>query len=454
MPLAALSTQTYGRAGLYRAQLVNLYLERTPEGPTPYALRQRPSLSSYSTVSSVGPIRALTTFNGYQYAVSGTRVYRRLLSASTWTQIGVIAGAGRVRHAASDNELVLLYEGVTYLTASAVTPFAMPDGDYVIDVGLAAGRFIYLVQGGGGKYRYSEVGDATNIPGLNFATAESDPDEGVGVESLGNDVVFFGTRTTEWAGATTSITAPFQPYTGRRYDVGCAAQNSIVKIDNNLLWIGTAQSTDRTDLKVYRTGSVAEVISTPAIDALLLECEDIASATAIEVPTEGRSFYVLNLPGVKSVAYDLREGLWGEWSSYQRDNFRLQVADAGIYGDAYTGGLWTLDNGNKDGSDPMIRLCSAYIQTLQRGRLTSLELFSARGEITPDPDPIVEMRFTDTEDQGWSIWRSAPIGPTGTAARARWLQCGQLKPPGRALEFRCSDDVLFAPYGLSVGESR
>jgi hypothetical protein len=452
MPLIAISKQTYERQGLYRARLVNMYVEQTPEGPTPYALRQRPALSSYATVG-IGPIRALLTHDGYQYAVSGTRVYRRLLASSTWTQVGIIAGADRVRHAASDTELVLLAGGVTYLTGSTVTAFAMPDDDYVLDIGLAAGRFIYLVQGGGGKYRYSEVGDATNIPGLNFATAESDPDEGVAVETLGNDVVFFGAKTTEWAGATTSITAPFQPYTGRRYDVGCAAQNSVVKIDNGILWIGTAQSTDRTDLKVYRTGSVAQVISTPAIDALLLQCEDISQATAIEVPTEGRSFYVLNIPGVKSVAYDLKEGLWAEWASYEQETFRLQVADAGIYGDASSGALWTLGEGNKDGTSPMVRLFSAYIQAIDRRRLTSLELFSARGEVTPDPDPVVEMRSTDNEDQGWGIWRSAPIGPTGTAARARWMQLGQIKPPGRALEFRCSDDVMFAPYGLSVGEN-
>ena len=72
---------------------------------------------------------------------------------------------------------------------------------------------------------------------------------------------------------------------------------------------------------------MAEVVSTPAIDALLSQCADISLATAIEVPTEGRSFYVLNIPGVTTVAFDVREKTWAEWSSYGEDTFRIQCAD-------------------------------------------------------------------------------------------------------------------------------
>jgi hypothetical protein len=446
MPLLPLAGQAYGRAGLPAARLLNMYVEQTPEGPTPNVRRPRPGLVLSSTIG-LGPVRMIVTHQGYRYVVSGTRVYR------DGVQIGILpAGLQPVRHAQSDEQLVVVVDGAAYLIDATVTQITMPDADVVSDVGFSNGRFIYVIADSG-QYRYSEVGDAEDIGNLNFATAESDPDDTVSIEVLGSDVLFFGEKSTEWWGPTGSVAAPFQRYNGRRYDIGSAAQNSAVRMDNGIFWVGTAQRTDRTDLKVYRTSSVAEVISTPAIDALLSQCEDISTATAIEVPAEGRSFYVLNIPGVATVAFDVREKTWGEWSSYGLDNFRLQCFDAGLYGDSTSGKLWTFDTSVwMDGSDPIIRVCSAYLPASQKLRHSRLELYSARGEGEPGTSPVVEMRYTDSDDHGWCDWSSAALGSHGNSARIRWFQLGQIKPPGRVIEFRCSDDVLFAPYGVTVNE--
>lgn len=445
--LIPLASQAYGRAGLPKARLVNMYVERTPEGPTDSVRRGRPGLVASSTIAA-GPIRGVMTHQGIRYVVSGTRVYR------AGVQVGIIPGLYRVRSAQSDTELVIVADGVVYLVGLTVTTIAMPDSELVSDVAYAAGRFIYTMDGTG-KFRYSDIADAATIGGLNYATAESSPDAIVSAETLGQDVLFFGQSTTEWWGVTSDIDAPFQPYTGRRYDVGSAAQNSAVSIDNGLFFVGSAQRSDRTDLKVYRTGAVAEVISTPAIDAFLAQCADISLATAVEVPTEGRSFYVLNIPGVTSVAFDVREKTWAEWSSYGEDVFRVQCADAGVYGDFDTGQLWTMDpDATTDGTDPLVRICSAYIPTIARQRLNCLHLYGARGEGALGTTPVVEMRYTDTDDAGWVAWSSASLGPHGEHPKARWWQLGMMQPPGRIIEFRCSDDVLFAPFGLAVNEAR
>lgn len=447
MPLAPLSSQAYGRSGLPKARLVNMYVERTPEGPTDSVRRGRPGLVASSTIGN-GPIRGVMTHQGDRFVLSGTRVYR------AGVQVGIIPGLYRVRYAQSDTQLVIVADGIVYLVGGSVTTIAMPDGELVSDVAYAAGRFIYTMADTG-KFRYSDIADAETIGGLNFATAESNPDAIVSVETLGQDVLFFGQSTTEWWGPTSDIAAPFQPYTGRRYDVGSAAQNSAARIDNGLFFVGTAQRSDRTDLKVYRTSSIAEVISTPAIDAFLARCADISLATAVEVPMEGRSFYVLNIPGVTSVAFDVREKTWAEWSSYGEDIFRIQVADAGIYGDFDTSQLWTVDpEATTDGSDPLVRICSAYVPTISRERMSSLHLYGARGEGALGTSPVVEMRYTDTDDAGWGVWVSASLGAYGEHPKARWFQLGQMQPPGRIIEFRCSDDVLFAPFGLAVNEMR
>ena len=446
MPILPLSSQAYTRAGLAKARLVNMYVEKTPEGPTDSVRRGRPGLVESDTIG-FGPIRCITTHQGLRYIVSGTRVFRN------GVQIGVLPGTSRIRFDQSDSELVMVADGIAYLVTTTVATITMPDSDLVSDVAFSAGRFVYSISGVG-KYRYSEIGDATDIGDLNFATAESSPDAIVSMETLGDDLLFFGESTTEWWGPTGDTAAPFQRYSGRRYDTGSAAQNSACRIDNGIFWVGTSQRSDRTDLKVYRTGSVAEVISTPAIDAFLYQCADISLATAIEVPSEGRSFYVLNIPGVTTVAFDVREKTWAEWASYGLDVFRLQCADAGVYGDSSTNQIWTFDaEANTDDGDPIVRICSAFFPSIARQRVKVVELFAARGEIATGT-PVVEMRYTDHEEQDWVNWVSADLGPVGTFPRARWWQLGMTYPPGRVFEFRCSDDVLFAPYGLTVNEAR
>lgn len=446
MPLTPLSSQAYERSGLAKARLVNMYVETTPEGPTDSVHRSRPGLVEDSTMG-FGPIRCITTHQGLRYIVSGTRVYR------DGVQIGVLAGTTRIRFAQSDSELVMVADGVAYLVTTTVATITMPDSDIVSDVAFSAGRFVYSIDGVG-KYRYSEIGDATNIGDLNFATAESNPDAVVSMETLGDDLLFFGESTTEWWGPTGDTAAPFQRYNGRRYDIGSAAKNSAVRIDNGLFWVGTAQRSDRTDLRVYRTGAVGEVVSTPAIDAFLSRCADISLATAVEVPSEGRSFYVLNIPGVTTVAYDVRSKSWSEWSSYGLDVFRVQVADAGVYGDSSSNQIWTFDaSANTDDGDPIERICTAFVPSIARQRISVVELYASRGEDYAGT-PVVEMRYTDHENQDWSNWVTADLGPVGTFPRARWWQLGMTYPPGRVFEFRCSDDVLFAPYGLTVNEAR
>lgn len=444
--LIPLSSQAYGRAGLPKARLVNMYVERTPEGPTESVRRGRPGLVASSTIGN-GPIRGVMTHQGVRYVLSGTRVYQ------AGVQVGIIPGLYRIRYAQSDTQLVIVADGIVYLVGDAVSIIAMPDAELVSDVAYAAGRFIYTMADSG-EFRYSDIADAETIGDLNFATAESNPDAIVSVETLGQDVLFFGQSTTEWWGISGDTAAPFQPYTGRRYDVGSAAQNAAARIDNGIFFVGTAQRSDRTDLKVYRTSSTAEVISTPAIDAFLARCADISLATAVEVPMEGRSFYVLNIPGVTSVAYDVREKTWAEWSSYGETTFRVQCADAGVYGDFDTAQLWTVDpDVTKDGTDPLVRTCSAFIPTILRERVNRLHLYGARGEGAVGTSPVVEMRYSDSDDMDWGVWVSALLGAHGEARNAKWYQLGQMRAPGRIVEFRCSDDVLFAPFGLAVNEA-
>ena len=426
------------RFGSNRAVLTNLYAEQSREGPTERRLVPRPGLAPVVTLGP-GPVRCVVFHQGVRYIVSGTRVY------SGSTQIGVIPGFGLIRSAGYDEQLVMVTDGIAYLIGLDVSIIAMPDDDLVSDVVVAAGRFIYTIQGSG-KFRYSDIADATTIGDLNFASAESDPDNIVSAETLGDDIIFYGQNTTEWHSPTSDIDIPFIRNGGRRYDKGSAAQFTAVKIDNTIFWVGTAQQ--GADLQVYRASAVPVAISNEGIEAALAACTDITQASAVAIVSTGHSFYVLNIPGVGTYAFDVKTGLWGNWESFGQTTFRVQCGADGVYGDAINGNLWTIDPDlRRDGSDTIIRICSAFLSVDQGvWVLDAIRLHLKTGVGVPDGDPQVEFRYAEAGGEDWSTWRAISIGAPGNHPTVMLRQLGIVRPPGRSFEFRFSGDADFVPH--------
>jgi hypothetical protein len=430
------------RFGSNRAVLTNLYAEQSREGPTDRRLVPRPGLAPVVTLGP-GPVRCVVFHQGVRYIVSGTRVY------SGSTQIGVIPGFGLIRSAGYDEQLVMVTDGIAYLIGTDVSVITMPDDDLVSDVVVAAGRFIYTIQGSG-KFRYSDIADATTIGDLNFASAESDPDNIVSAETLGDDIIFYGQNTTEWHSPTSDIDIPFIRNGGRRYDKGSAAQFTAVKIDNTIFWVGTAQQ--GADLQVYRAAAVPVAISNEGIEAALAACADITQASAVAIVSTGHSFYVLNIPGVGTYAYDVKTGLWGNWESFGQTTFRVQCGADGVYGDAINGKLWTIDPDRRtDGDDTIIYLASSFLAVPEGTyRLNGLRLNLKTGVGAPDGNPVVEFRYAETGGEDWSTWREASIGSPGNHPTVIWRQLGMIKPPGRSLEFRFSGGADFVPHEVTA----
>jgi len=439
----ALASEAFDRGfGTARSLLVNLYAEMSPEGPTPDRRVPRPGLAPFGELGA-GPVRAIADHLASRFVVSGTRVYKDS------TQIGVIPGLGLVRYAQSDTELVMVSEGIVYLVGDDVTTIATPDDDLISDVAVAGGRFIYTVEGTG-KFRYSDIGDASTIGALNFASAESDPDDIVSIEVLGSDILMFGENTTEWHVPTGDIDAPFVRNGGRRYDRGSAAKNTAVKLDNTIFWVGTAQQ--GADLQVYRAAGVPQAVSNEGIEAALGQCEDITLATAVAIVSTGHSFYVLNIPGVGTFAYDVKTQRWGEWQSFGQPTFRVQCGSDGVYGDTDTGQLWTINPDRRtDGTDTIIYQVSGLLAVDEGSyRVNAVRLHARTGIGSPGGSPVVEARYSKQGAEDWSSWREASMGAPGNHPRVMWRQWGLLKAPGLAIDFRFSGGADFVPYLCTV----
>lgn len=457
MPQVAFVDRAYSRpaAGLPSSRLANLYPETT-EGIAQSVRISRPCLANQVAVGT-GPNRGLFSkpgvFGGAVFVASGAGLY-----TIDGTLLGALPGTDKARFAASSTQLVVVAGGYAFIwdgtTFGQITDTDLP---MVIDVEWFGDRFVFA-QAQSGRIWYSNINDASNIDGLAFTNAESSPDFNVGLRIIGDQLAIYGGDSTEFWSVTSDADNPYQKNDGTRYQKGCASRDSITLLDNAHFFVGA-------DGSVYRTEDVANRVSDHGVEDKLRRCTNLAGCTAFGVVIEGHAWYVLNIPGVGSMAYDVAGKGWAEWTSFGRTPavFRgctaQQVGTTVYVGDDTTGNVWTLSVGVfQDGSDPVTFLATAFakIPTGDPVRCVNVILLCARGvglTTGQGSNPIVEMRYSDNLGRTWSRWRQGSLGKIGEyEKKTYWTGLGTMRPPGRLFEFRVTDPVVTTLGGVYVNE--
>lgn len=444
----------YGRKdyGLAETRLVNLFVEATPSGPAKDARLPRPGLTQAYSVGA-GPIwgayRAAGVFGGARFTLSGNSVYRE------HALLGSAVSDRRARWAASKTQLVLVTGGKAYCyDGTAFSQILDPDLPAVAEVVYVASRFYYL-QLNSDIWWFSALNDATSIDGLAFATADEAPDASIAAAVLSDEVWFFGEESVEPWYQTGDPNNPLQRAQGRTYTRGCAAQQSLVKIDNTLFFLDSNRT-------VCRAGTVAQRISTHGVEARLRACTAINDVTAFPVYLDGHPLYVLNIPGQTSFAYDVSTDSWSEWQSYGQATFRARSActmnGMTYLGDAASGTVWLLDPAAAtDGADPIERIASCTVLSSSGSiRCDSIALQTTPGGGVADgTDPLVQMRYSDDGGRTWTDWIERSLGVIGDYTdHPVWKKLGSVNAPGRTFEFRVSDPISCVFAGVVMNERR
>lgn len=161
----------------------------------------------------------------------------------------------------------------------------------------------------------SGLGDATQFNGLDFASAQADPDFVLAVVNYHEQLLIFGEKTIEvWydAGA---ANFPFQRFDGAFIQRGLASPQATVKEDNTVFWLGE-------DGVFYRLNGYQPVrISTFATEHAWAQYPIITDASCFVVTIEGHKFIFLTFPaGNATWCYDISTGteqpLWHERESW------------------------------------------------------------------------------------------------------------------------------------------
>jgi hypothetical protein len=459
---------------------LNMIVEETPlREERPFAayvgLREvhysRPGLAAGFNLGT-GPVRGVfqapSVYGSGLFIVSGQTAF----NVATGAAAGTIPGVDRIRWAASETQMVLVASGSAFLfDGTNFNQIVSPSLPPVSDVAYLDGRFIFMAIGSD-TFWFSEIFDASDVTGLDFAEAEAFADVNVGCAILNEELVIFGADSVEFWGPGNSsgaVIVPFQPNGTPPFQRGCIARDTIQFADNSMFWVGDNKV-------VYRVGSVPTRISSSSIEDKIRQCANPGSMSAIVLTFEGHEFYALNIPGIGTFAYDIsrigtqaqaygdsyERGEWQEWSSFQHPQFRGQVGamvnGVAYVGDDTTNDLWVMTVGAfTDANGPLTRQASAFIK-VEEGtpRCLNIVLHAVMGQgnaVNPGANPMVEMRYSDDQGQTFGPWRASTLGAQGRYRnRALWQRLGKLRAPGRLVQVRCSDpvDVVFSHIELNA----
>jgi len=175
---------------LNNQKTLNLYPEINGKQ---FILNSFPGLKSFATGD--GPCRGMFSHLDILYHVSGNYLYT-VTSAGVKTNRGTITGVERCIFAGIGTNVVIVTNGTVYQWDGA-TLTAITDSDLETPNSVAHLNNQIIYDGNNGRWASSDVGDATNINGLNYATAESHADDLIRVYSYQQLLYMFGDVSTE-----------------------------------------------------------------------------------------------------------------------------------------------------------------------------------------------------------------------------------------------------------------
>lgn len=454
---------------------VNWYLEVNPLGTGKErevaCLLPTPGLTLLAQLGG-SPIRALyTSQTGILFAVAGNKFYS---IDSSWvaTERGSLnTTSGPV--SMSDNGTYVVFvdgsEGFSW-NMDTNTYAQITDVDfYPADrVTYQDGYFIFNRKGTS-QWFISEL-NSVSFDALDITDAEARADNTVAVISAHKNIFAFGKQTIEVYFNSGNADFPFDLIPGSVQDIGCLSSASVVKIDNDILFLG---GSDLGNGIIYRMQGYQPVrVSTPSIEGLIRELteDQRSAATAWAYQQGGHIFYCLNIPGLESTwCFDLSNGFWHERTyldAFGPQRHRAEVHSLAygknVVGDWESGNIYSLDLGvytDNGTSMRRVRRCTHFSKNQQRIVHSFLHVdmqpgvgLDGSGQGT---DPQLMMRFSDDDGQTWSNERSSSIGKIGkTLTRAVFRRLGVAV--NRVYEVAVTDPVnaVLIGAGIDVKEGR
>lgn len=437
-------------------RLLNMYPEAAVKDTSkdPLVLLQRPGEKPFATVGS-GPMRGVHTMDGIPFIVSGTEVYT-FGSGGNSVLVGTVPGTDRVDMADNGFEVAIVAENRGFIaTTTSVTEITDPDFRTPSSVTFQDTYFIFTEVNTGLMFR-SEPLDGLSYNGLDFATAENDSDDLKRVFADSDELWAMGLDTLEFWYNDGSSAFSFTPTQGKVYETGCLARDTVEKIDNSLMWLGSDKRGGRI---IWRGGGGAPIrISTHAIEKKMDEATNPEDAYAFTFTIEGHAFYIITFPDFVTFAYSASTGMWVEWQTWEQEDWNpigfTNAFNKRLVGDRRSNKVYELDlntfndDGVKFAKEGISRPLSTEDQSLAAHNFFRLDVDAGTGN-----DAVVYLSWADEDGTDFNNPKSRTMGATGkTRQRVFWRRLGVSR--SRVYKFRCTEDIKFVVKGAYLGAAK
>lgn len=410
-------------------RLVNWYAEIEPgDAKSPVALFNTPGTVLFATCGT-GKIRGACYHNGKAYFVAGESLYE-VDSAGSSYLLGVVSNDTRCSMASNGTQLVIVNGSTGYIYNSSTGvfgPITDPDFPEAETVDFLDGYFIFT-KPDSGQFFISAISDGTNYDALDFATAESSPDDTIRVLVDHRELWLFGERSVEvWynSGATDF---PFERVSDTILERGCAAKFTPAKEDNTVFWLGD-------DRIVYKAaGYTPQRVSTFAIEQAFSGYSTVSDAFAYTYSQNGHKFYVMTFPTENATwVYDISTELWHERETgignRHLANAHCVCFDKHLVGDYRNGRVYYFDTDVfTDNATDIRRMAISPVIHADRKRLYMRNMELDCETATGNASAEVEIALTWSDDGGRTFSVTAPIRGLGksyeTIKRIVWRRLG------------------------------
>jgi hypothetical protein len=434
-------------------QQENALLEPAKTDPKQYNLLSRPPLLAFLT-RGTGPIHGmfqrLGLFGGSLFCVSGSTLYK------DGTSLGTINGTGPVKWAGGNAELVVTRGQTAYsYNGTDLQAIAFPDGADVRSVHWMARWFVFIRKGSGRIY-FSALDDARTIDGLNFFTAESEPDELFDIAKTGDVFALLGSNSIENWVLTGDPDLPWQKVAQRTFGYGVQDTGCVAEIEGTFYFI-------RSDGMVCMMQDAPVRISDASLDEKIRQS---LTGSVYWFEYEGKPLLAIRIDAGTFVLDLALQNMPNTFSTMGRAQWApkcaINVGSEPLFGDDTDGTVWKFDEASTtdSGNAEMRRTFSAGLALDDQPMPISNVIVtgnngSALVETGEQATPLLEMRFSRDGGRTWSDWRASNWGAMGEyKRRARFGSCGMFAPPGFLAEFRMLACAPLRIDGVRANQSR
>lgn len=432
---------------------VNFYPEATGSGAqSQFVLKPTPGYTLFGSDS--GADRGMLYHKGVLYKVSGINLHS-VDSSGTHTNLGEVQGSGKVvMRGFGDNVVIATAEGKAYQYTSTVSEITDTDLQNPKWLDVLGGHVIF--GGEDGRFLVSASGDATDINGLDLATAETNADDLIRGYVFKGQLYLFGDVTTEVWWNSGVGRPPFDPVRGADFTVGIAARMAVSNNDQSIYWLGD-------DRKPYRDG---QNIANIGISTAIENYTRVDDAECQCITWEGQNFAFFTFPSEdKTWVYSEAVNRWFEMSRSGEDGRSLISSRAYAYGknlvaDYRNSNIYCLDvNDYTENTNEITRQRDTAPLTSDLLGYPGTEVEIHRFELSltrgvgltsgQGSDPIISLQVSRNGGRtfGTEMWRK--IGKLGEFNQEIvWGSLGR----GKEMVFRvkCSDPVLFSIFSAAV----